>query len=372
MSGYKSRRLISLLLVVASILTVLWPSATTAAPTAVTCLRVASTSYQQAIAQARAIIQKLQSDYKVPGLTVAVAADGKLLWSEGFGYADVAAQTKACPSTRFRIASITKTLTSAAMARLYQQGDYDFDAPIQQYVPSYPAKAYAVTPRLVASHQGGISARMWSRTEQYNSVLDSLRYFKNDPLIFKPGTAYAYSNLGYELLAASLEGASGKDYATTLRQEVLDPLGMTNTVPDSKGLSNVSKFYSFRTGTAQPAREQNLQAILGAGGYLSTSEDLVKFGAAMLGDDFLSPSTTNMLWTEQVTTRGLRTQYGLGWLVRADRPDVIGHTGALGGTRSYLIMFPDSGVVIAMLANRSWSQAWPPAEAVQIAGLFGG
>lgn len=188
MFGYKSRRLSSLLLVVASILTVLWPSTSTAAPTAITCARVASSSYAQAIPQARAIIQKLQTTYKVPGLTVAVAVNGKLAWSEGFGYADVEAQSKACPSTRFRIASITKTLTSAAMARLYQQGDYDFDAPIQQYVPSFPRKAYPVTPRLIASHQGGISARMWSRTEQYDSVLDSLSYFKDDPLIFKPGS----------------------------------------------------------------------------------------------------------------------------------------------------------------------------------------
>ncbi len=366
----KLSRILSLLFVVIALIVFYSPPFAAAKSASPACTRVANPAYAQAIAQAQPLIEQLQATYQVPGLAVAVAVDGKLVWSAGFGYADIEAQVRACPSTKFRIASITKTLTSAAMARLYERGQFDLDAPIQRYLPDFPKKNYTVTPRLLASHQAGISTRMWSRTEQYTGVQDSLSYFKDDPLIYIPGSGYAYSNLGYELLAASLEGATDMAYPTLLQRTVLGPLGMKGTVPDAEGLANRSQFYSLRGGKLLPAKPQNLQAILGAGGYLSTSEDLVRFGSAMLGDSFLNPGTIQMLWAEQQTTKGLKTHYGLGWMTRADQPEVVGHAGQLGGTRSYLLVGPQQGVVVAMLANLHWDQAWPPVEGQQIITLF--
>ena len=120
-------------------------------------------TYAAALAQARAIVCDRLAG-KIPGLQVAVAVDGKLVWSEGFGYADLAGKVPVTAETQFRIGSVSKPLTAAAVALLYEEGRLDLDAPVQRYVPSFPDKGYPITTRQLAGHLAGI--RHYQRSEE--------------------------------------------------------------------------------------------------------------------------------------------------------------------------------------------------------------
>ena len=163
-----------------------------------------------------------------PGMSVAVAVDGKLVWAEGFGLADLEQCVPATPKTKFRIGSTSKPLTSAAAALLYEQGRIDLDAPIQRYVPSFPDKGQVITTRELLGHIGGIrhynAAEEIENQKQYSSVTESLARFKDDPLIAPPGTKRRYSTYGYVLVSAVIEGASGQDFLTFMHDRVFLPL----------------------------------------------------------------------------------------------------------------------------------------------------
>ena len=108
-----------------------------------------SARYREAVNKSREIIAATMAAQKIPGLSIAVSINGKIVWSEGFGFADLENNLKVTPATRFRIASVSKTITAAAMARLYEQGKLDLDAPVQKYVPEFPSKGVVITARQI-------------------------------------------------------------------------------------------------------------------------------------------------------------------------------------------------------------------------------
>ncbi|HEX9129737.1 MAG TPA: serine hydrolase domain-containing protein, partial [Gemmatimonadaceae bacterium] len=153
----------------------------------------------------------------LPGLQIAVAVNGRVIWSAGFGYADRELRKAVARTTMFQIGSISKTLTGDAVALLVEEHKLDLDAPIQRYVPSFPEKRWPITARELAGHQSGI--RHYRRdghaenytTTHYPTVLSSLVMFAGDSLEFEPGTRFGYSTYGYTLLSAAIESASGAD-----------------------------------------------------------------------------------------------------------------------------------------------------------------
>jgi CubicO group peptidase (beta-lactamase class C family) len=172
-----------------------------------------------------------------PGISIAVAVDGKIVWAEGFGFADIEQCVAVTPKTKFRIGSTSKPLTAAGAALLYDQGRIDFDAPIQRYVPSSPDKGYVITMRELLGNLGGIrgyNAEESNKLDRdvYRSVSDSLMRFKDDPLVAPPGTKWVYSTYGYVLASAAIEKASGQDFLSYMRDKVFLSLGMLDTVAD--------------------------------------------------------------------------------------------------------------------------------------------
>src|SRR5712691_3853581 len=140
------------------------------------------TPYAAVVARARAIACARLADH-IPGLAVAVAVDGRIVWSEAFGYADLDAKTPATPATQFRIGSVSKPLTAAAVAQLYEQGKLDLDAPVQRYVPSFPDKGYPITTRQLAGHLAGIRNYRGDEpllNRHFDSVRDGLAIFEHD------------------------------------------------------------------------------------------------------------------------------------------------------------------------------------------------
>ena len=297
----------------------------------------------------------------IPGFALAVAVDGRVVWSEAFGYANLETHRPATAATQFRIGSVSKSLTADAVAQLYEQGKLDLDAPIQRYVPTFPEKIGVITTRLLGGHLAGIrhyQGNEFLLNQPYSTVTAGLAVFQNDPLVAPPGTRYSYSTYGFNLISAVVEGASGEQFLAYMSRHVFQPLRMSSTAPDRNDslIANRTRFYE-RTASGEfvPAPAVDNSYKWGGGGFLSTAEDLVRFGTAHLTAGYLKAATLDLLFTPQHTTSGDTTPYGIGWFVATD---TLGHRtvfhggSSVGGTTIFSVD-RDSRVVIALVTNLS-------------------
>src|SRR6266487_880069 len=186
----------------------------------------------------------------IPGFAIAVAVDGRIVWSEAFGFADVEAQRAATPATQFRIGSVSKPLTATAIAQLFELGKLDLDAPVQRYVPTFPVKSAPITTRLVGGHLAGIrhyQGDEFTLNRRFATVTEGLSIFKDDSLLFPPGTRFSYSSYGFNLLGAVVEGASGEEFLAYMSRHVFKPLKMTATAPDKNDslIPDRTQFYEM-------------------------------------------------------------------------------------------------------------------------------
>lgn len=316
--------------------------------------------FQAAADDARAMLSRLRGAEGIPALSVAVLVDGQMVWSDAWGYADLESRTPASPLTRFRIASISKPVTAAAVGLLVEQDRLDLDRPVQAYVPDFPAHRWPVTTRQVAGHIGGIrhydSGEEMRSARRYGSVRESLRIFERDSLRAEPGTAYLYSSYGFNLLSAVVEGAAGEPFLGYMRRHVFEPLGLRSITAEHTDslIPWRARFYERgadgRVTNAPYVDNSNKWA---GGGFVSNAEDLVRFGWAHVEGRFLKPETVTLLTTTQRLRSGEATNYGIGWSAGADSAGRrwYGHTGGAVGGRSVLLVYPEQRVVVAILAN---------------------
>jgi CubicO group peptidase (beta-lactamase class C family) len=315
----------------------------------------------RAESQAQALMQDFFDSSNTPGLSISVGYDCRIAWSSGFGYNDLEQKVVVDPShSRFRIGSVIKSMTAFAIAQLVDAGKLDLDAPVQTYVPEFPEKPYPISTRQLLGHLSGIrhyeGDEFFSR-DYYETVTDGLVIFMHDPLKNKPGDAYLYSSYGYNLASAVIEGATGQDYLVYMTENVFEPLDMTTTSPDylDQIIPGRGRYYYQQDGVTLNAPEVDNSYKWASGGYIGTSDDLVKFGLAQLCNSSISEKTRDMFWSRQTTNSGEETEYGLGWRITVDDNGHhwIGHGGgSVGGTTQFWIR-PDDGLVIAMISNMS-------------------
>ncbi|HKC46794.1 MAG TPA: serine hydrolase domain-containing protein [Gemmatimonadales bacterium] len=335
------------------------PAAAQATTSCITTSYASAAPFQAAIAAAQRLICDSLAP-KIPGLQVAVAIDGKLVWSAAFGFADVARRTRVTRTTMFRIGSVSKPLTSVAVAQLVLGGKLDLDAPVQRYVPSFPQKPWPVTTRELAGHLAGIrhyQGNEFLLNTPYPSVTAGLAIFENDSLLFEPGTRFSYSSYGFNLISAVVEGASGEKFLAYMGAHVIRPLGLTHTAPDRADslIPERTTFYDPDTvhGGFQVAPQVDNSYKWAGGGFLSSAEDLVRFASALDQPGFLPQSALDLLFTSQKTRDGQLTGYGVGWFVRTDS---LGHRrvfhggGSVGGTTAFG-MDRDAHVAFALTSN---------------------
>ena len=206
----------------------------------------AAPEYQQAIGVDRASLRRLKEGLRAPGLSLTVAAGGKIVWSVSCGYADVRSRRPVTAHTRFRIGSVSKTLTAAALADYAESGRVDLDTRVDRYV-DFPSHGGAITLRRLAGHLAGIR-HYESRGEAVNrrhfaSVTASLALFAGDPLVADPGTRFSYSSYGYDVIGAALERVSGRDFTSLMREAVLAPAHMRETTLASAPRAVRATFY---------------------------------------------------------------------------------------------------------------------------------
>ena len=328
---------------------------------------VAARGFAKEIAAARPLVQKLKRAFAAPGLSVAVAANGALVWSESCGFADRQRRAAVRRETMFRIGSVSKALTAAAAGRLAQQGRLELDAEIQRYVPDFPRKQGPITLRQLGGHLAGIRHYQGSEAlsrRHYDSITSSLAIFKDDPLVAVPGERFSYSSYGFNLLGAAVESAARKPFDAAVADTLLRPLQMRRTRLDRGRAAGRSRFYEVTSNRrAVPAPPVDLSNRFPSGGFLSTAEDLVRFGLGVADRSFANEETQEVLFTSQKTSSGRPTRYGFGFEVGSSPfGPVAGHTGNVVGGTAFLFLHPKTRVVVAMTTNIGFVTApVPPA-----------
>jgi CubicO group peptidase (beta-lactamase class C family) len=317
------------------------------------------------------LIREAQRRFKIPGISLVLVGNGEVLWTEGFGMADVAGQRSATADTLYRAGSLAKPLTAVAVMQLAEKGLIDIDQPLSAYLPAFSIRsrfdttAEPITVRSVLTHHGGLptdlTKGMWT-DQPLTAVATKLR---EEYASFPPNLVFSYSNVGYTLLGHLVQQVSGLSYSRYMEQRIMRPLGMARSVflsrPDSSG--DVAKAYrNGRKMTMLPIRD------LPAAGLSTSATDLGNFMVAMLTDrtsngrPFLAPSTLREIFEPQNEDIDLDLDVimGLGWFLENDGVPNGGITARHGGTTlgfsAEMILLPEKGLGVAVLANGDGSR----------------
>jgi CubicO group peptidase (beta-lactamase class C family) len=300
---------------------------------------------------------------KIPGLTIGFMKDD-YVWTEGFGYADLENKTPAKADSAYRLASITKSMTGAAIAQLAERGKIDLDAEIQTYVPYYPKQKWPVTVRQLLVHLGGGQVGSGLSAE-YLSPREVVARISKYPITKEPGVEFDYQTSGYNLLGAAIEEVSGQSFGNYLRENLFLPLGMKDTRMDSVSelIPNRVRGYGLVNGEVRNAQFIDVSSRFGGGGLTGTVPDLLRWPKGILSGKVLSKKFVDEMLSP-VTTKAGRYNglgdgdwyYTLGWLVFPLNGNyVVQQSGSQKGTDTTLYHFPSKNLTIAYAANLEFS-----------------
>jgi serine beta-lactamase-like protein LACTB, mitochondrial len=300
----------------------------------------------------------------VPGASVAIALDGEVVWSRGYGLADVENGVPAKPETIFRSASIGKPITATAAMRLVEQGKLDLDAPVERYCPAFPRKKWAVTARHLLTHTSGIrhyggprDREEQTSTVHYKDVADALAPFRNDPLLFEPGTKWSYSTYGFNVLGCVIQGAAGRPFLEVIRTLVFEPAGMKRSRDDDPSalIPDRAAGYLRESGELRNAPHVDMSNRLPAGGYATTAPDLALFAARFMDCKLVSCSMRDAMMTSQPLNNGEQLDYGFGWgLMTGENwygETEAFHGGSSPGASGMLYALPRRRFAVVFLSN---------------------
>ncbi|MCX6132671.1 MAG: serine hydrolase [Ignavibacteriales bacterium] len=309
-------------------------------------------------------IDALFSDFNqpgVPGASLAVINDGKVLYSKAYGLADVENNVLASISTNYRLASVTKQFTATAILKLIDQEKLSLDSRLPDVLPGFPGYARDVRIRHLLNHTSGlVDYEDFVPDTQTVQVLDAdvLRLLSRiDSMYFPAGAKFKYSNSGYALLALIVEQVSGQSFAQFLKQNISEPLGMSHTVAFQNGISTVvNRAYGHsRTDKGYVRTDQsNTSAVLGDGGIYSSVEDLSTWDQNLYLDKIISASLRRQSFTPGVLNDRTQTKYGYGWFIEPYKNITsVYHTGSTRGFRNAILRLPDQHLTVIILTNRN-------------------
>lgn len=309
-------------------------------------------------------------DGQVPGAAVLVLHDGKPVFRRGYGLAVQEDRTAVTAQTNFRLASISKQFTAAAILLLAEDGALTLDDPVKRWLPSLPAAADAITLRQLLSHTSGLldyEALMPADATVQVHDQDVLHLLENqDRTYFAPGSAYRYSNSGYALLALVVGKASGTDFAAFLRQRIFLPLGMRDTVAHQDGVDDIARRaygYTEIEGRWQRTDQSPTSAVLGDGGVYSSLDDLARWDAALYDQRLLKATSLKQMFSPATpTTEPDVPFYGFGWRLNGGAQ---WHSGESIGFRNVILRYPAQRLTVIVLSNRNTPEPYP--LALQIA-----
>jgi len=321
------------------------------------------------------LIEREMREHGVPGVSIALVDDQRLVWAQGFGYADVANEIPAAPETVYRIGSVSKLFTVTAAMQLAEQGRLDIDAPVRAYLPSFSMRsrfpdAGPVTPRTLMTHHSGLpSGRfkgVYSRSlVPFTEMIDEIR---EDHLLYPPSSVYSYSDVGMILLGHLVEAVSGRAFVKQMDESVLKPIGMTHSSyalrPDIEAV--LSRGY-----LGDEEHEQLPRRYVPSAGLYSNVLDLSRFirmvfAGGRAGDRrILEPETLAEMLSPQNADLpfALDFRVGLGWILspepfmpgalRDPELAIARHGGSSLLFRTLLVTLPEHKLGVVVIGNSS-------------------
>ncbi|WP_109123689.1 serine hydrolase domain-containing protein [Dyella sp. C11] len=327
------------------------------------------------VAQARDAardVDALMAAYQgnVPGASLLVIKDGQPLVRRGYGLANMETREAATPATNYRLASVSKQFTAAAILLLAERGKLSLDDHARHWLPELPASHEDITIRQLLSHGGGLidyeDLMPADQTAQISDA-DVLHMLAAEPRsYFPPGTSYRYSNGGYVLLGLIVERASGQSLPDFLARNIFQPLGMSHTllyVHGGPAVTHRAYGYSDDNGHWMQTDQSPTSATRGDGGIYSSIDDLAKWDAALYDHRLLSDNSRQLAFSAQNTVTGEPDvdSYGYGWRIHGD---VLWHSGESMGFRNVIIRWPKQHLTVILLSNRNDPEPYRTALAI--------
>lgn len=319
----------------------------------------------------KAHLEKLTKD-KLPGMAVLVAREGKIVFQAGFGFADLEKKVPVTPETKFRIGSVSKQFTAAAILRLADDGKLAVTDPLEKFFPGFP-RGGEITLHHLLTHTSGIHSytgkpEFLGRVSKPIAPGELIAWFRDDPMDFAPGAGFRYNNSAYFLAGEVVATVSGRPLAVFLRETFFEPLGMKDTgiLVNAAPPAGIARGYSVADGKAAPALDWDMSWAGGAGALYSTVGDLFRWNEALFGGKVLKAESFKLMTTAIKLPPGVDgMSYGYGLtMAPVSRLPSISHGGGLNGWSSDLMRLPEQRCTIVALAN-----AMPPVTGREPAGV---
>ncbi len=328
---------------------------------------------------------------RCPGLSVAVASQNQIIFSEALGKADIEQDVPLTTASVQRLASVSKPITGTIIMDLVEQGRLSLDASVRQYLPELPAFYQNVTLRELLSHQSGVRGyadeeNVLFSTVHYPTCRDALKVMMTYPLAFTPGAKVEYSSLAFTVLGAAAESVTGRSFQQ-LSTDFFSKHGIRGFALDDTyailprrvhgylvdGTLNLQfndgrvarrDYLKGTTGEITNAHYYDISNRYPAGGFDASAEDLLRFVIEVGSGKILKPDTVEAMWTGQRTSDGASTVFGLGWGVSKwkEKTKMVGMNGLELSTATFLRYLPDSGVGVALLCNAEGAKGLPELE----------
>lgn len=301
--------------------------------------------------------------------TVLVADKGDIIFEKSYGFADFKQEIPLENIASFRLASVSKQFTAAAIMLLKQDSLLNYDDPVKQHLPTFPYEGINI--RHILTHTSGLTDYMslfddnWEKDEKekplaFNGDLLKLYAELKPELDFPTGEKWAYSNTAYVVAASVVEAITGKDVGLFMAERVFEPLGMQHTStfsPDSTRFNPQQRVYgTIKTPVGRlPNDYHYLNGMLGDGGFYASARDLLAWDQALYTDSILQQSTLQDAFQPTITAQGDTIQYGFGWSLGKSPTDAFlsQHTGGWVGFRTYFGRFIGDQKTVIFLSSNS-------------------
>ena len=320
-------------------------------------------------------IDSLMEPYRAPGMpgaSVLVIKGDQVVVNRSWGLANVEAGVATSDSASYRLASLSKQFTAAAIILLVRDGRLAYDTRIGEVLPDLPTHARDVTVRQLLTHTSGLWAYEsfvpGSQTVQVRDGDVPGLLARADSTYFRPGSGYRYSNTGYALLALIVEKLSGQRYAQFLHDRIFAPLGMNATVAHEEGISTVTNRafgYTIRSSGVVRTDQSSTSAVLGDGGVYSSIRDLIRWHRALDAAQLLRREELDLAWTPMRLSDGTVTRYGFGWFTEREEGSLrLSHHGETSGFTNFVLKYPERGLTVVVLTNRRGGAPWDIAASI--------
>ena len=299
-----------------------------------------------------AFINAEMARQRIPGLSLAIIKDGRIVKSQGYGLADRDRRIAAMPATVYKIASVSKQFIATGIVLLAQQGQLGLDDSIGTYLEGAPAAWKPITIRHLLTHTSGLIREGPAfNPSKVQSDAEVVRSAYARPLEFPPGRKWLYSNTGYFALAEIIRNVSGQPWTDYLADNVFTPSGMTHTFPTNSRAAVSNRAVGYVDNDRLLVAPE-WPALRPSGAFISTVLDLAKWDAMLDADKILSADSRTQMWTPVVLSDGTTHPYGFGWqLAPSNGQPRVYHTGGMPGARAAFVKFPKQRLTIIALMN---------------------